>query len=164
MPIKPYGVLTAELVDRRRENTTDTPHFQLHLRADDGVDYRAAINVMSSQSPPELLYVAIDDFRHPVTAAVTGLGSGWHELPSTAGGAALDYVRGNLFDASTVRTIPSNVTGPDNDLADLLEHYAQRSLAAGDATWSVFGQAGTSPPLRTRSSTSCPATASTTAT
>jgi uncharacterized protein YukJ len=139
VPIRPYGVLTAKVVDRRRENTTDTPHFQLDL--DDGATrYRAAINVMSAQAPSELLFLADEDFRHPVTAAVAALGGGWHALPSQPNGAALDYVRGNLFDPAKMRALPPDVTGPDNDLADFLEHYVQRAMADASASASVFGQ------------------------
>ncbi|MFF1482927.1 DUF2278 family protein, partial [Streptomyces sp. NPDC058301] len=31
MPLKGYGVLAARAVDRRREGSSDTPHYQIHL-------------------------------------------------------------------------------------------------------------------------------------
>ena len=140
MPLEGYGVLTAAAVDRRREGSGDTPHYQVHARDDDGVDYRIAINVKSQQAPSELLFLLDDDLHHPVSAAVAGLGDGWHPLESKPGGASLDYVRANLFDRGAMRTLPHDVTGPDNDLADLLDHYAQRAIADPGALVFAIGQ------------------------
>jgi uncharacterized protein YukJ len=140
MPIQGYGVLTAQVVDRRREGSGDTPHYQVHLKGDDGTDYRVAVNVKSQQAPSDLLYLLDDDFQHPVTAAVDGLGAGWHPLPAQRGGPNLDYVRANLFDAAKMHPLPPDAAGPDNDLPDLLEHYVQRAIADPAARLHVFGQ------------------------
>ena len=35
--------------------------------------------------------------------------------------AKLDYVRGDLFDPAQMRPLPADVSGPDNDLGDLLD-------------------------------------------
>jgi uncharacterized protein YukJ len=140
MPLQGYGVLTAKVVDRRREGSGDTPHYQVQLKGDDGTDYRAAVNVKSQQAPSDLLFLLDDDFHHPVTAAVEGLGAGWHPLPSQPGGPNLDYVRANLFDAAEMRAIPPDAEGPDNDLPDLLEHFVQRAIADPAARLHVFGQ------------------------
>lgn len=138
MPIKPYGVLRAAVVDRRIE-TTDTPHYQIHLRAG-GVDYRAAVNVRSQQRPPELLYVAVDDFRHPILDRVRDLPDGFTELASDGSGAALDYIRGNLFQRQSMRPVPTAEPGPENDLGDFLDHYVRRALGDDSARAFVFGQ------------------------
>jgi uncharacterized protein YukJ len=140
VPLSGYGVLSARAVDRRREGTGDTPHYQVQLVDGAGVDYRAAVNVQSQQSPSELLYLLDDDLHHPVTTELTGLGDGWHALPSAPGGANLDYIRANLFDPLKMRPLPPEVTGPDNDLADLLDHYVQRCVADPAARVHVFGQ------------------------
>ena len=140
MPLQDYGVLTAGVIDRRREGSTYTPHFQIHLRDDAGTEFRAAVNVLSSEAPSELLYLVDEDPRHPVTDAIQALGSGWHALAPRPGGANLDYVRANLFDPSRMRPLPPNISGPDNDLADLLDHYIQRASADTTARLSVFGQ------------------------
>ena len=140
MPIAGYGVLAAAAVDRRREGSGDTPHYQVHLRDEAGTDYRAAINVKSQQAPSDLLYLLDDDLHHPVTAALEALGPGWHPLTPGPGGPNLDYVRANLFDPAKMRPLPPDVTGPDNDLADLLEHYVQRAIADPAARLHVFGQ------------------------
>jgi uncharacterized protein YukJ len=140
MPLDAYGVLIATPVERRRESSTDAPHFQIHAADEAGTHYRIAVNVQSQQSPSELLYLLDDDFRHPVTAALAGLGPGWHALASRPGEASLDFIRANLFDPAQMRSLPPDVSGPDNDLADLLDHYVTRAIAAGAGTLHAFGQ------------------------
>jgi uncharacterized protein YukJ len=139
MPIKRYGVLRAAVVDLRIE-TTDTPHYQIHLRAA-GVDYRAAVNVRSQERPPELLYVAVDDFKHPILDRVRRLPDGFTELTSDGTGAALDFIRGNLFQRQAMRPVPTAEPGPENDLGDFLDHYVRRALGDDTARAFVFGQA-----------------------
>ncbi|MGW2559142.1 DUF2278 family protein [Streptomyces sp. NPDC001514] len=140
MPLKSYGVLVARARDTRREGAADSPHFQIHLADDAGTSYRASINVLSQETPSELLYVVQDDFRHPVTERLTGLTSGWNTLPPGPGGPGLDFVRGNLFDPATMRPLPPDAEGPDNDLADLLDHYTRRAIADTGARLYVFGE------------------------
>ncbi|MFD9325777.1 DUF2278 family protein [Streptomyces sp. NPDC060065] len=140
MPLKTYGVLITRAVDTRREGSSDTPHYQIHLTDDQGVHYRASVNVKSQERPSELLYLVSDDFQHPVTAQLEGLGSGWNTLPHGPGGANLDFVRGNLFDPAQLRSLPPDAEGPDNDLADLLDHYVQRAVADPAARMYVFGE------------------------
>ena len=68
MPLNAYGVLIATPVERRRESSRDTPHFQIHAVAGGDEHYRIAVNVLSQQAPSELLYLVDEDLRHPVTA------------------------------------------------------------------------------------------------
>ncbi len=140
MPIQQYGVLAAQAVGRRREGSGSTPHYQIHVKDSDGVHYRVAVNVLSQTSPPDLLYVALDDFQHPVTARLPKAPSGWTGLPSQPDGQALDFIRGNLFDPAQLKPLPPNKPGPDNDLADLLDHYVQRAIGDPSAVLYAFGQ------------------------
>jgi uncharacterized protein YukJ len=140
MPLRSYGVLSGAVVDIRREGSTDTPHYQIHLVDNAGTHYRVAVNVQSQQAPSELLYLVADDFQHPLTAALPAAGTGWTRLPAGPGGANLDYIRANLFDPSAMRLLPPDVTGPDNDLADLLDHYLQRAQGDSQVTAFVFGE------------------------
>ena len=140
MPLDAYGVLKARPVERRREGSTDTPHYQVHAVDESGTSYRLAVNVMSKQVPSELLYLVNDDLRHPVIDALASRGSGWHRLPSQPGGANLDFVRGNLFDPAQMRTLPPDVVGPDNDLADVLDHHITRAIDDPTAELYAFGQ------------------------
>jgi uncharacterized protein YukJ len=140
VPLDSYGVLIGRAVDCRREGGADSPHYQIHIVDDAGTDYRIAVNVMSRQAPSELLYLVDDDLRHPVTAALESLGSAWHALPSRPDGPNLDFIRGNLFDPARMRPLPSDVTGPDNDLADLFDHYVRRAIGDPTAQLSAFGE------------------------
>lgn len=140
MPLKACGVLIARAVDVRREGAAGTPHYQVHLADDGGTNYRAAVNVLSQERPSELLYLVDEDLRHPVTARLDGLPGGWNSLPPGPGGPNLDFVRGNLFDPARMRTLPPDVSGPDNDLADLLDHYVRRAVADPEARLYVFGE------------------------
>ncbi|MEU4115215.1 YukJ family protein [Kitasatospora sp. NPDC028055] len=140
MPIANYGVLAATAVDRRREGATGTPHYQIHLRDAAGTDYRAAVNVLSQQAPSNLLYLADEDFRHPVTELLPAAGSGWTALDSRPGTASLDFVRGKLLDHSAMHALPPDLPGPHNDLADLLDDHVQRAIADRTAAVYVFGQ------------------------
>ncbi|GAT65028.1 endonuclease [Planomonospora sphaerica] len=140
MPLKSYGVLAGRAVERRREGSTDTPHYQLHLTDDAGVSYRVAVNVLSQQAPSELLYHADEDFRHPLTALLPRTAGGWTALASAPGGAALDFVRGNLFDPAAMRALPPDAPGVDNDLADKFDHYVERAVADPAAIVYAFGE------------------------
>ncbi|SDP78338.1 Uncharacterized conserved protein [Arthrobacter sp. ok909] len=75
MPLKEYGALAARAVARRREGAVNTPQYQIHRHDGQGTDYRATVNVLSSESPSELLYLVNDSFQHPIL----GL------MPSTSG-------------------------------------------------------------------------------
>jgi uncharacterized protein YukJ len=140
VPLKAYGVLKGRAVERRREGGGDTPHYQIHVTGAAGVHYRIAVNVKSNVSPSELLYLVDEDFRHPITQGLTALDSGWHPLPSRPGSVNLDFVRGNLFDPARMRTLPPDAAGPDNDLADVLDHQVTRAIADPAAEVYVFGE------------------------
>ena len=139
MPLKSYGVLVGRALDRVAEGGSDSPHFQVLVEADDQRS-RLAVNVLSQESPSELLFVAEESFEHPVTQALSSLGDGFTPLPPRPGGAALDFIRGNLFDRASMRPLPPNVVGPDNDLSDKLDHYVQRAIGDADARVYAFGE------------------------
>ena len=161
MPLRSYGVLVAHAVERRREGSADSPHYQIRLSDGLGATYRAAVNVLSQESPSELLYLVDDDLEHPITATLAGLGGGWHALGPRAG---LDFVRGNLFSRADMRALPPDVAGPDNDLADLLDHYVERAIAAPEARVYAFGERWGPETARDKVFGFMPATASTTST
>lgn len=139
MSLDRYGVLVGAVVGRVPETGTDTPHYQIHVRAN-GVDYRVAVNVRSALSPPDLLFLAVENFAHPVLTALNELEDGFTAIPSVPGGAALDYIRGNLFDRTAVRPLPNDVPGPDNDLSERIDHFVGRAMNDPDARAYAFGQ------------------------
>jgi uncharacterized protein YukJ len=134
-----YGVLAGRVVDRRAEGGTDTPHYQIQV-AGGGVEFRVAVNVLSKEHPSELLYVADEAFAHPLVQGLAELAEGFTPLASTPGGLALDYIRANLFDRELLRPVPATAPGPDNDLADKLDHFVARAAADPAARIYAFGQ------------------------
>lgn len=145
MPLKSYGVLIAQAVARVREGGGDSsPHFQIHLRDGAGVEYRAAVNVLSQESPSELLYALVDGFQHPMLEALSARGDGWHQLDPGPTGSGLDFIRGNLFDPLTMRPLAPEVEGPDNDLGDLLDLHVARAIQTG-ARVHIFGEPWSEP-------------------
>ena len=139
MPLRQYGVLVGRVIETRAEGAADSPHFQVHLQAGDE-HFRIAVNVLSQESPSELLYVAAESFAHPLLDTLSTLPEGFTDVESAGGGIALDYIRGNLFDRSTLRPIPATAPGPDNDLADELEHFTGRAAADPNARMYAFGE------------------------
>ena len=139
MPLRKYGVLAGKAVAARREDNDGTPHYQVEVRAS-GTNFRIAVNVRSSQQPPDLLYLIQEDFDHPILARLTSLTEEFTLLPPQPAGMALDFIRGNLFDHSEMRLLPSNLPGPDNDLSDRIEHYVKRAIDESAAVVYAFGQ------------------------
>jgi uncharacterized protein YukJ len=139
MPLKRYGVLKGRALDARREDGTSTPHYQIHLVTDQTY-YRIAVNVESQASPSELLFLVDDRFQHPITAQLDDLPPDFTVLPRQPGGPALDFIRGNLFNRLDMQKLPPSAPGPDNDLADRLEHYTMRAIAEADALVYAFGE------------------------
>ncbi|OUL21845.1 DUF2278 family protein [Nostoc sp. 106C] len=139
MPLKNYGVLKCQVVDRKLGEGS-SPHYQVLVTDDKKNKYRIAINVKSQESPSELLYLIDENFSHPITKELQELNFGFNELPSKPGGVALDYIRGNLFDPKQMKPLPYNVPGPDNDLNELLELYIGRAIASPEAVLYPFGE------------------------
>ncbi|MGC4095953.1 MAG: YukJ family protein [Nitrospira sp.] len=141
MPLKRYGVLKGKAVGATREEDQSSPHYQVHIQAGT-IHYRIAVNVKSQLSPSELLFFVDDDFRHPITATLSGLSDDFTLLSSKPGGSAVDFIRGNLFNRSDMRLLPPNLPGPDNDLSDQIEHYVKRAMQEPTARVYAFGSAG----------------------
>jgi len=139
MSITGYGVLVGRVMAGTAESGLQTPHYQVQVNAA-GVDYRIAVNVRSAQNPPDLLYVADETLSHPLLSGLVGLAEGFAAVPSTPGGVALDYIRGNLFDRTAMRTLPASAPGPDNDLSDRIEHFISRARTDPAARIYAFGQ------------------------
>ena len=139
MPLASYGVLAGSVAGQRAEGGTDSPHYQIRIGGGEA-DFRVAVNVLSQEKPAELLYVAEENFRHPVTQSLPGLPDGFTPLASQPGGMALDFIRANLFDRQQMQPEPASVPGPDNDLADKLDHFVRRAAADPAARLYAFGQ------------------------
>src|SRR3954468_4893452 len=139
MPLHGYGVLAGRVLQSRAEGAADTPHFQIEVEGA-GQHFRVAVNTLSNVAPSELLYVAIDNFSHPMLTGVEALSEGFTPIAPGPGGVALDFVRGNLFDRSSMTPVPASTPGPDNDLAERVGYYTTRAQADPAARIFAFGE------------------------
>jgi len=139
MPLNAYGVLKGKAVAAKREEGGGSPHYQVHIVANNQ-HFRIAVNVKSQASPSELLFVVNENFKHPLTDGLPKLSAGVTSLQSKPGGQALDFIRGNLFNRLDLRTLPPSLPGPDNDLSDRIEHFVSRAIQETDALVFAFGQ------------------------
>ncbi len=139
MPLANYGVLKGKAIAAKREDDQSSPHYQVHILAGESHN-RIAVNAKSVASPSDLLFLVNDNFKHPITARLPELAQGFTALPRTAAGGGMDFIRGNLFDRADMRTLPSSLPGPDNDLSDQLEHFFKRAIQERDAMVYAFGQ------------------------
>ena len=123
MPIDPYGVWCAKAVRVTAETAQDddqSPHIHLFYEDGRGEECRASINVKSQNAISELAHYRFDNFQHPVLTHLSELPMGWHVLEKAPGGAALDYIRGNLLNFEDGILLPHDVPGSENDLLDLI--------------------------------------------
>jgi len=138
MPIAHYGVLKGRPI-HTLDGTGKQPHYQVQV-IDDDTDFRIAVNVKSQQNPPDLLYIVIDDFDHPILDGLEALPSGFSTLNSAPGGVALDFIRANLFDPRDMRVLPGSLPGPHNDLSDRLNDVMAQAVGDEEALVFAFGQ------------------------
>jgi uncharacterized protein YukJ len=127
MPLANYGVLKGTLVGHTRD--ADDDHYQLLLRAGKNM-YRVAVNVKSSapNAPSTLLFHSSTALPASYTALLEAAKPGFTKVASRAGGLAMDYVRGGLFKPASMKPVPPNAPGANNDLKDLLEAATLRAL------------------------------------
>ncbi|MFN8660358.1 MAG: YukJ family protein [Thermomicrobiales bacterium] len=125
-----YTLAKGRALSHREERGGKSPHFQILLDCG-GTWLRLAINTRSGSSrgkAAELLFLANDDFKHPLTDRLIELEDGIYEVASEPDGLALDFQRANLFDPRRMRRIPASRPGAHNDLSDELLSRATRAI------------------------------------
>jgi uncharacterized protein YukJ len=137
VPITNYGVLKGK-AKNTMTGQGESPHF--HVMVSDHDKFHIAINVKSQVEPSVLLYYVDEDFDHPLLKYLPPLPLGFKKLNSSAGGMALDFIRGNLFDTALMKPLSHSLPGPDNDLNELLQKYMKRSLVMPSSVIYAFGQ------------------------
>ncbi|MDW7731082.1 MAG: DUF2278 family protein [Methanolobus sp.] len=136
MSLESYGVLKGKPKDWRY-GTGRSPHFQI-LVQDGQMEHRIAVNVRSNVPPSELLYFIDDDFSHPIISKLEGFDMGFKSLEHQRD-MSLDYVRGGLFDLSSMESLNHNIPGPDNDLNEKIRDYIKTAIAT-EGTVYAFGK------------------------
>jgi len=133
-----YGVLKGRPISVKFAMGAND-HYQIRM-VDDTTDYRIAINVKSSESPPDLLYLVDENFTYPALEELDRLPLGFKPLSERKpGGLAIDFIRGNFFDRAQMLSLPASLPGPDNDLNDKIDKYVQRALSDESALIYAFG-------------------------
>ncbi|HEX7714668.1 MAG TPA: DUF2278 family protein [Bacillota bacterium] len=140
MPLDSYSVLKCRPI-KGLAGSNQSPHYQIHCLDGNATHYRIAVNIHSQTNPSDLLYYADDNFQHSITSQLTELKFGLTPLKSQPGGAALDYIRGNLFDYHAMQILPGDIPGADNDLNEKLDKYVEWALKMADAEIYAFGNA-----------------------
>jgi uncharacterized protein YukJ len=133
-----YGVLKGTVAGHLRD--ADDDHYQILIHAGKTV-HRIACNVKSSapKAPSTLLFQAKTSLPSELTGKLTELKPGFTKLPSKAGGIAMDYVRGGLVAPKSMKPVPPDEPGVDNDLKDKLEVAVVKAVEEKGSVIYAFG-------------------------
>jgi uncharacterized protein YukJ len=133
MPVPNYGALVGTIIDKldsraaMKKNPGSKPHYQILVEANN-IKYRIAVNVKSDQQPSDLQFLLKDNYNHPVLNHLKNLPVGFTPLSPQPDTAALDFIRGNLFNFKDMQIVPSLLDGNNNDLNDIFNVYVQRAI------------------------------------
>ena len=115
------------------------PHYQVRL-VDDTPTTASRSTSNRSSRPPTSNTSSPSAIEHPITRGRAPARWASRALESKPGTGALDYIRGNLFDRTTMRPLPFNVPGFDNDLNEKIDRVMQRAVADEAALVYAFGE------------------------
>jgi uncharacterized protein YukJ len=140
--MKNYGVLKGKAVDYKRDSDDD-PHSEVFIKVG-SENFRIAINVRSSRGPVNnrlVEYIILQDVHHPIIDCARELPEGWNDLEDgIKDGAAIDYIRSNLFRATDMKPITHLAPGPNNDLFEHVEDLLQRAIDDEGVVVYAFGE------------------------
>jgi uncharacterized protein YukJ len=142
MPLTTYGILKGTVIGHLRD--ADDDHYQIQVKAGNTV-HRIASNVKSSapKSPSTVLFQSITVLPNPLIRDLQALDPGYRKLVSKPGGLALDYVRSGLVKPSSMKPVPPDAPGVDNDLKDLLEAAVVKAMKeAGSVIYALGAKWG----------------------
>jgi uncharacterized protein YukJ len=142
--IENYGVakgIPRAYTFQTREEDNKSPHLYLYytISSDGTYDaHEAAINIKSGDpkiNPGEpfesrLAFWTVSNFTHPITNSLSPLALGFKSLASSVNhdDLALDYIRDTYFDRASVRILPHDELGADNDILDALPSLLDRAI------------------------------------
>jgi uncharacterized protein YukJ len=138
MALKKYGVVKGLVVGHLRD--ADDDHYQIMVRGGAQM-FRVAVNVKSSapNAPSTLLYQTKVSLPDELVAGLKDLKDGYTKLSSTPGGLAIDFLRSGLVNVKSMRPVPPDSPGADNDLKDLLESAVTGAMAEEGSQIFAFG-------------------------
>jgi len=138
MPVPNYGVLKGTVIGHLRD--ADDDHYQIQVKAGNTV-HRIASNVKSSapKSPSTVLFQSTTSLPDALIKDLRALAPGYKKLASRPGGIAIDYVRSGLVNPKSMKPVPPDEPGVDNDLKDLLEAAVVRAMKEPGSIIYAFG-------------------------
>jgi uncharacterized protein YukJ len=138
-----YRVLKGKVTDGKFDG-----HYQLLVQAA-GEKWRIAFNVQSEQKPFPVRYCIDNDFRGPLTEALTALPEGLSPGRDVTGGAvrtfmserglALDFVRGGLLSESDLKLLETGKLNAHNYLQQQLELHVDMAEKDDQSFICAFG-------------------------
>jgi uncharacterized protein YukJ len=133
-----YGLLKGTIAGHLRD--ADDDHYQILVHAGKQV-FRIAVNVKSSapNAPSTLLFQAKTTLPAELTTQLADVKAGFTKLRSKSGGLAMDYLRGGLVNPKTMKEVPHDEPGANNDLKDKLEDAVVKAVAQEGSTVYAFG-------------------------
>lgn len=144
MALSEYGVFVGTVIDNldsseaKQRNPGGSPHYEI-LVQNGNVKYRLAVNVKSDQKPSDLQFYLDDNYQHPILQEFKTLNDGFTKLKSKANTAALDFIRGNLFDMRDLRIVPAVDSSSQNDLNDIFDVHIEQAMNTTGALIYAFG-------------------------
>lgn len=138
MPLKKYGVLKGTALGHLRD--ADDDHYQILIKAGATL-YRIAVNVKSAakNAPSILLFQTATAVPANLKSGLRALNHGYKKLASKPGGLAQDYVRGGLVKPKSMKPVPPDAPGVDNDLKDKLEDAILKAVGEPGSVVYAFG-------------------------
>ncbi|MBI4904528.1 MAG: YukJ family protein [Acidobacteria bacterium] len=139
MPLVKYGVLKGTVIGHLRD--ADDDHYQVLVQAG-GTMHRIAVNVKSSapNAPSTLLFQSTTSVPADLKTGLRALAPGYKKLPSKAGGLPQDYVRGGIVKPSTMKPVPPDAPGVNNDLKDIMEDSVVKAVDLHGSVIYAFGE------------------------
>jgi uncharacterized protein YukJ len=139
MPLSKYGVLKGTVIGHLRE--ADDDHYQILVKAGQALS-RIAVNVRSAapNAPSTVLFTSLTTLPKTYTTKLQALPIGYSKLASQPNCVALDYVRSKLFKLASMKPLPPDVPGKDNDLKDLLETAVLKAMRPAGALIYALGE------------------------
>jgi len=133
-----YGVLKGTVAGHLRD--ADDDHYQILVRAGTTV-HRIATNVRSSapKAPSVVLFQTTTTLPADLIAGLRALPAGFKKVPSKPGGLAIDFVRGGLVKTKSMKPLPPDEPGADNDLKDALETAVVKAMDLPGSIVYAFG-------------------------
>lgn len=139
MSLSKYGVLKGTVIGHLRD--ADDDHYQILIKSGKAL-YRIAVNVKSSapHAPSTVLFTSLNVLPKAYTDKLQALPAGYTKLSSHPDGVALDFLRSKLIKPATMKPLPPDVPGKDNDLKDLLETAVIKAMQQTGALVYALGQ------------------------